>query len=318
LIDIGANLLDDRFLHGIYRGTPRHESDLVQVWQRAHDTGVRRIILTAGTVEESRQAVQMARQWNCAPDNPGIRFACTVGVHPTRCQQVFVDNDKSADDLLQELLDIAQDGMTDGTTVAIGEIGLDYDRLEFCPKNVQHTYLIQQLQCLAKPTKLPLLLHNRNTGDDLYQVLVEHKDCWMTGGGVVHSFDDSATLATQFMQDLGLYIGLNGCSLRTIESLQVVCESIPVDRILLETDCPYCEIRSTHPGHLHVQTTWPSKAEKKFVRGHTVKNRQEPCQIRQVAEVVAATKNMDLQELTEVVYQNTCRLYGWSNNDDDD
>ena len=313
-VDIGANLLEERFTAGVYRGTFRHDPDLDLIWQRAHDVGCRRIILTAGTLEESRQAVVQARAWNAAPHNPGIHFCCTTGIHPTRCQQEFIDaaaaRGVTADDILQELLAIAVEGQSDGTVVAVGEFGLDYDRLEFCSKEVQHEFFVRQLQTLAATTGLPLFLHNRSVGRDLYDLLGQHRDCWKMGG-VVHSFDDTADLATSFIQDLGLYIGLNGCSLRTDESLAVVKE-LPMDRILLETDCPYCEVRATHPGHKYIQTTWPARAEKKFERGCTVKNRQEPCHIIQIAEVVAAVKQVTLSTLAEQVHQNSFRLYGWT------
>ena len=325
-VDIGANLLEERFTAGTYRGTVRHEPDLQDIWQRAADVGCRRIILTAGTVQESRRAVHKAREWNKAIRNTsmagggGIHFSSTVGVHPTRCQQEFVDQAAergvSADDILQELCDIARDGMSDGTVVAVGEFGLDYDRLEFCARDIQHEYFVKQLQTLAVQTGLPLFLHNRNVGRDLYHLLAQHRDCWKAGG-VVHSFDDTAELATAFMQDLGMYIGLNGCSLRTEESLTVVREALPLDRILLETDCPYCEVRATHPGYQYINTKWEAKAEKKFQPGLTVKNRQEPCHIVQIAEVVAAVKQVPLQELADAVYENSCRLYGFQDDQDD-
>jgi TatD DNase family protein len=247
------------------------------VIERAIRAGVDRVVITAGTVAESRRAVAQARAWNqqfAASSNnhntngsdgggdggnsprPIIHFSCTVGVHPTRCRQVFEQQQQqedeeggcdpsasapaakdlctSADALLDELLEIALDGMQDGTVVAIGEIGLDYDRLEFCPADIQKKYLVRQLEHLARPTGLPLFLHNRSVGDDLYTILNEHRHCW-NRGGVVHSFDDSLELAMKFIDDLGLYIGLNGCSLRNDENLQVVA-SIPLEKILLETE----------------------------------------------------------------------------------
>jgi len=312
-IDIGANLLDERFTEGDYRGTHRHDPDLDLVMERAASAGVRGVVLTAGTVDESRRAVETARKWR--QRYGGIRFGCTVGVHPTRCRQVFEPADEddstprlSPDDLLKELLEIALDGMKDGTVVAIGEIGLDYDRLEFCPKGIQQSYLVKQLQILAAPTKLPLFLHNRSVGTDLYDILREHSDCWKGSGGVVHSYDDDVELATNFINELGLYIGLNGCSLKTSDNLHVVRE-LPLDRILLETDCPYCEIRPTHAGFSHVTTKFEAKAEKKFERGKLVKNRQEPCHIVQVAEVVAGCKDLTVREVAAACYDNTLRLY---------
>lgn len=245
-----SSLLDERFTAGTYRGTVRHEPDLDCILQRAMDAGVKRIVLTAGTVTESREAVRQAREWN-RQWSPHIQFTCTVGVHPTRCQQVFEvhkndihyssgddtdddDKDAYAQSLLQELLEIARDGMADGTVVAIGEIGLDYDRLEFCPADIQKRYLIRQLEVLAANTGLPLFLHNRSVGDDLYNILKDHQHLWKKGG-VAHSFDDSLELAMKFIADLGLYIGLNGCSLRTDENLETISK-IPLDHILLETE----------------------------------------------------------------------------------
>ena len=300
-VDIGANLLDDRYQNGVYRGTFRHEPDLDLVLERAQASGVRRIVLTAGTVTESRQAVEAARQWNAT--YPDIHFSCTVGVHPTRCQQVFLDGEKPADELLDELLEIAQDGMKDNIVSAVGEIGLDYDRLEFCAKDIQHEFLVKQLERLAKPTGLPLFLHNRSVGADLYDILKKHKDCW-SAGGVVHSFDDTLSLAMQFIDDLELYIGLNGCSLRTDQSLAVV-KDLPLNRILLETDCPYCEVRKAHPGHKYIRTEFEAKAEKKFERGKLVKSRQEPCHIVQIAEVIAGVKEIPLEEVAAQCYQNS-------------
>jgi TatD DNase family protein len=200
--------------------------------QRAVQTGVKRIVLTAGTVTESREAVQKAREWNQL--YPNIHFACTVGVHPTRCSQIFEAENADSELLLEELLEICLDGMKDGTVVAVGEIGLDYDRLEFCPADTQQKYLVKQLEKLAAGTGLPLFLHNRSVGDDLYTILTEHRACWKAGG-VVHSFDDSTELAMNFITELGLCIGLNGCSLRTVESLQTA-KQLPLSSILLETE----------------------------------------------------------------------------------
>jgi TatD DNase family protein len=316
-VDIGANLLDERFTAGVYRSTFRHEPDLDDIIRRAVATGVNRIVLTAGTVLESRQAVRTARELR-AKFSPDCQFYSTVGVHPTRCLQVFQadsdEHDSNGDNraaaLLEELLEIARDGMMDHTVVAIGEIGLDYDRLDFCPADVQKKYLIAQLKCLAEPTGLPLFLHNRNVCSDLFDILCQYRHLW-SGSGVVHSFDDSLELARNFINELNLYIGLNGCSLRTDESLRVARE-LPLNRILLETDSPYCEVKKTHPGYSYIQTHWlDAKVEKKFERGKTVKSRQEPCHIIQVAEVVAGVKQLPLKEVAGACYQNSLDLYGW-------
>lgn len=315
-VDIGANLLDDRFIKGIYHEKQRHEPDFDLVIQRAADVGVTHIVVTSGTVEQSAKAVQEVRRLRQSKAAAtGIHFSCTVGVHPTRTQQEFIDScstDKDKDDesQLQRLLEIAKDGMTDGVVCSIGEIGLDYDRLQFSPKDVQKKYFVRQLEVLTANTGLPLFLHNRSVGSDLHDLLKTHQGCWERGG-VVHSFDDTHELAMKFIDDLGLYIGLNGCSLRTEENLQVAKE-LPLERILLETDCPFCEVKRTHAGHHHVKTTFSTKQEKKFEAGVMVKGRCEPCQIVQVAEVVAGAKGLPLQEVADCCYKSSLKLYGWA------
>lgn len=302
-VDIGANLLDERFTEGSYRGKTRHEPDFDLVVQRASDIGMRHMILTAGTLAESKEAVERVRELRKSNET-SCELYCTVGVHPTRCMEF--EEAENAEANLEELIQLAKDGMSDGTVAAVGEMGLDYDRLEFCPKDVQRKHFVQQLR-LAEETGLPMFLHNRNVSDELLQILVENKDKWKRG--VVHSFDDTAELAQKFM-DLGLYIGLNGCSLRTEENLSVV-KTLPLDKILIETDCPYCDIRRTHAGFHHVKTHFECKQEKKYQKGLQVKGRNEPCNIIHVAEVVAGTKELSVGEVVEAVYKNSLDLYGW-------
>ena len=273
-VDIGANLMDDRYTRGEYFGKPRHAPDFDAVLERAWQAGVTHLILTAGTLRESREALQAVRkhraQTHGGSNNDGIHLACTVGVHPTRCQQEFVDNcaehtggddgsPTSAEEVLEGLRRVAEDGIKDGCVVALGEIGLDYDRLQFSPKDIQQEFLRRQFETfLGKDdavASLPLFLHNRSVERDLLDELKRQKETTkMDLKGVVHSFDDTLELAQEFI-DLGFYIGLNGCSLKTKENLEVV-KKLPMSRILLETDCPYCEIKATHAGFHFVKTTF--------------------------------------------------------------
>jgi TatD DNase family protein len=359
-VDIGANLLDERFTEGVYHGKFRHDPDLDHVLERAMQHGVTHIIVTAGTLEDSRTAVRVVRDWRArlaTPSSPSLFVGCTVGVHPTRCQQEFVDavssatttesasssaappGPRTADDVLRDLLEVARDGTRDGCVVAIGEIGLDYDRLEFSPKAVQREFLRRQLDLFlgdgdgphpfsSSPEpirRLPLFLHNRSVGNDLLDEIRRRQQrrndepssntCTEPPlRGVVHSFDDTLELAQAFI-DLGLYIGLNGCSLRTRENLDVVA-ALPLASILLATDCPYCEIKPTHAGYGFLRTSFEKRLEKKFEPGKMVKGRSEPCQIVQVAEVVAGAKGISVQEVADACYENTLRLYGWVVGDD--
>jgi len=317
-IDIGANLLDEMY-QGNYRSKPRHEPDLPSVLQRAWDNHLERIIITAGTLQEAKDALTLISNTNAGPDADAdadaesqCRLYCTAGVHPTRCQQEFGETPESWDAYMLQLKQVIHEGMQQNKLVAMGELGLDYARLEFCNVETQKKGLIRQLE-LAREVNLPLFLHNRDSGDDLYDILQKHyfidgdqKDN-PVAGGVVHSFDGGLELAEKFM-DLGLYIGINGCSLKTQENLNVVKE-IPLDRLLLETDCPWCDIRATHAGAEYVQTKFETKTEKKYQEGCCVKGRYEPCHIVQVCQVVAGVKGVNVENVANASRENAYKLF---------
>lgn len=77
----------------------------------------------------------------------------------------------------------------------------------------------------------------------------------------------------------GYFTGVNGCSLKMAENLDVV-RGIPVERMMIETDSPYCEIKSTHAGINFVKSLWPSKKKEKYDKECLVKGRNEPCLVR--------------------------------------
>lgn len=125
--------------------------------------------IVGGSLAESRAALALARVSTTSTSAlPLPALYSTVGVHPTRCSE-FDENDEqlTADAYFAQLAAICEDGVRDGRVVAIGECGLDYDRLEFCGKATQRKYFEKQFE-LAERTRLPMFLHNRNTGGDFY------------------------------------------------------------------------------------------------------------------------------------------------------
>ncbi|RQM19473.1 hypothetical protein B5M09_007085 [Aphanomyces astaci] len=223
LIDIGANLADPMFV-GLYRGKQKHVvlNDFEHMLQRAFTSQVEKIIITGGSLSESKEALALARTHD--------RLHCTVGVRNVRPQGTSLR-------ILPCETKTTHDADFPHQVVAVGEFGLDYDRLEFCDRTTQQLYFEKQFE-LAQVSNLPLFLHNRNTGADFYDMISRHRDSFRDG--VVHSFTGSAAEAKQLV-DLDLFIGINGCSLKTQDNLDVV-KSIPIDRIMLET--------GTHPWNL--------------------------------------------------------------------
>jgi len=219
LVDIGVNLTDEVF-SGVYRGKRAHDDDRALVLRRAREVGVTDAIVTAGTLEEAREVVEMVRErersGEDATGTPRLRATC--GVHPTRCGAFDADVD-GADGHLEKLRAVAMDGTTDGTIVAIGELGLDYDRLEFCDAETQKRMFEKQF-ALSEATGLPLFLHMRAAREDFLEIIARNRHRFTEG--VVHSFTGSAEDARAVLAVDGLHIGVNGCSLKTQENLDVV------------------------------------------------------------------------------------------------
>lgn len=137
--------------------------------------------------------------------------------------------------MLEELRTLALQSKENGQAVAFGEIGLDYDRLFLSAKEPQLKYFEAQLD-LAVEIQLPLFLHSRAASED-FEKLLGPRLAKLPKRGLVHSF--TGTLEEmERMVALGLDIGVNGCSLKTEENLEVV-KAIPLERLQIETDGPW-------------------------------------------------------------------------------
>ncbi|KAI9829093.1 MAG: hypothetical protein M1832_000116 [Thelocarpon impressellum] len=304
------NLTDPTF-RGVYHGKHAHADDFEDVLNRAVDVGVEKFMVTGSSLKESRRAVELAEQHRACHYNipighlteaAGLCYA-TVGVHP--CSSKDFDSDPS---LLSSIEALASASATAGTAVAFGEIGLDYDRLFLSPKETQLRTFQAQLE-VAVRVQLPLFLHSRAAAAD-FERLLGAKIAQLPRRGLVHSF--TGTLEEmQRLLDLGLDIGVNGCSLKTSANLAVV-QAIPLDRMQLETDGPWCEIRPSHASSTHLTHLPALKAVKKekFVPGAMVKGRNEPSQLPRVAHVVAGVKGVGLGEVVDAAWANSVRMFG--------
>ncbi|KAF3070801.1 Deoxyribonuclease Tat-D [Daldinia childiae] len=277
-IDIGINLADPIF-RGQYHGTQRHPDDLSAVVSRAREVGCHKLIITGSDFTSSRHALEIAREY------PGTVYT-TAGIHPcssaifstthshvdTNGHTMPCDADPSKpiseDDepdierttsIIEELRDLINQARSSSSVgpsplVAFGEFGLDYDRLHYCSKKIQlHSFAAQLDLAVSLKPQLPLFLHSRAAHSDFVSLLKEKFGPQLEKlerGAVVHSFTGTAEEMRELM-DLGLYIGTNGCSFKTAENCAVVRE-IHLDRLMLETDGPWCEVRPSHEGWKHL------------------------------------------------------------------
>ncbi|KAL4921220.1 hypothetical protein BDW62DRAFT_208563 [Aspergillus aurantiobrunneus] len=299
-VDIGINLSDPVF-KGNYHGKQVHDDDLDDIIQRARDVGCHKFMVTGSDLQESKHAVEIAQRY------PGFCYA-TVGVHP--CQAKLFDCFPGGPEkLLDELRSLALEAKKAGHAVAFGEIGLDYDRLFLSPKEPQLKYFEAQLE-IAVEIQLPLFLHSRAAHEDFERLLAPRLEK-LPKRGLVHSFTGTLDEMNKLVA-LGLDIGVNGCSLKTEENLEVV-KAISLDRIQIETDGPWCEIRPSHASSKYLAGAAPlPKAVKKekWQKGCMVKGRNEPVAIAQVAHVIAGVKGVKVEEVCEAAWANSIRMFG--------
>lgn len=284
--------------------------------------------MTGSDMTESQNAVNLAKEHRKSPyygapipfiADIGYLTAdilyCTVGVHP--CSSLsFTKHPGGPADLLSQLKSLAETHTTASSPiVAFGEIGLDYDRLTLCPKDVQLQYFAAQLD-IAVELGLPLFLHSRAAAADFSRLLKERLEK-LPKKGVVHSFTGTEEEMFELV-DMGFDIGVNGCSLKTKENIEVV-KKIPIERIQLETDGPWCEMRPSHASAefligKKIVGEWKSVKKEKWVEGAMVKGRNEPCMIGRVAVAVAAMRGISVEELSEQAWANSVKMFGLGEN----
>ncbi|EIW71710.1 hypothetical protein TREMEDRAFT_67918 [Tremella mesenterica DSM 1558] len=300
--DIAVNFTDPMF-QGIYHGKTRHDPDLDHVISRARSSGISRMLITGTSLSESRAALDLAKKYD---------LHCTAGIHPTSTSEIS-NHPSGPEDYLSKLRELIAIDRGEGGSkriISIGEIGLDYDRLHHSPRETQLRYL-PKLLSWAKEFNLPLFLHSRSSEAhvDLMRILREvgWDESWR---GVIHSFTGTKEEMYELIEQ-GLYIGINGCALKLSQGLDVVRE-IPENRILLETDSPWCSITSTHASYPFLP---PTSAQLKKVNHKSwsadtgIKGRQEPSDLISIAHIVAKIRGVTLEYLARVCWENTERLF---------
>lgn len=251
-IDTHAHLNDEKF-----------SGQLDEVVKYANDMGVEKIICSASSIKTAYEVVALSEKYDCV--------YATIGVHPQDVAD-FCEKD------IETLRELAKNKKV----VGIGEIGLEY--MENSPdKEVQKRAFLAQLK-LAHELKLPIVIHCREAMGDALELLTANKNL-LEFGGTFHCFSGSAGSAKAVLA-LGLHISVGGVvTFKNGKRLQGVVPQIPLERLLLETDCPYLA-PEPHRGQLN-----------------------QPAYIPLIAEKIAALKNVSVQEVAESATQNARRLF---------
>ena len=242
------------------------DEDRERAIERARAAGVQWIINPGTNLESSRQAVRLAESY------PEIYAA--VGVHPHDAKTV-------TESILKELRELAHHPKV----VAIGEIGLDYYR-DLSPRDVQRSVFRQQLE-LADELGVPVILHDRDAHKDILAILKE----WQVAGrgalpSLFHAFSGDEAMAHRVLE-MGYYIAIGGpVTFRNARQLARIVPTIPSDRLVVETDCPFL---TPHPH-----------------RG----KRNEPAYVRLVVEKVAELRGESVDAIARQTTLNARALFG--------
>ncbi|CAL6018979.1 Deoxyribonuclease [Hexamita inflata] len=291
MTDIGANLTSAQY-QGMYKGKRLHKADLDQVLARAKNAGVQKMIVTVGTVKDIKFAAPLLKYDN---------IWTTVGVHPSQANTYTAE---SAQHIRREF-------QTNKKIVMYGEFGLDYDRLQFSDKETQIRVFKEQLQ-LAMESKLPLFLHCRNAYTDFFTILnqFQQQNNYIFTG-VVHSFTGSLQ-ELQLVLKSNFYVSVNGLAFKTAEQLNTF-KQIPLDKLLIETDCPYCQLKPADAGSKYIKTNLfqGAKEPEKYESGFMVKNRNEPCYLKTVIEVAAGILGKKCEEIVQITEENVKKMLNW-------
>lgn len=225
-----------------------------------HDSGVALVMNPGCSLESSRDANALSQAYSW--------IYAAVGSHPDAAGEVD-------DGVLEEYRKLCK---LNPKIRAIGEIGLDY-HYEDIPRDVQQKAFAAQL-ALAQELELPVIIHDREAHEDCLNLIRQYRVT-----GVFHCFSGSAEMARQLV-NMGWYVGFTGVltfknARRAVEAAQ----SVPLDRIVLETDCPYM---SPEP-----------------FRG----KRNDPGKLYRMAEKLAELRGLPVEEIHRVTVENGKALY---------
>lgn len=250
LVDTHAHIHQDDF-----------RSDLVAVLDRAKAAGVNQMLAVGVSQADSIAAVDFAHNYD--------HIYATIGLHP---------HDAESDDKTKAIATLSQLA-DDPKVVAVGECGLDYSRDS--GRAEQEAMFRAQIK-LAVAKDLPMVWHVREAFDDFFEIV----DSYQGLRGVVHCFTADETTLNKAL-DRGFFVALNGIMTFTkVEAQLAAAKACPLDRLLLETDCPYLSPVPKRGG------------------------RNEPANVRLVAEFLAQLRGESFDELMAATTENAQRLFG--------
>lgn len=224
--------------------------------------GIDYVVNVGSSLKTTQQLIALAKQYDF--------IYAAAGVHPEETAEL---NEENFAWLCEQ--------MKQEKVVAVGEIGLDYhwDEPE---RKIQKVWFERQI-ALARQVSLPMIIHSRDAAQDTLDIM---KVCKAEeAGGVIHCFSYGVEMAREYL-NMGFYIGIGGVlTFKNAKKLKEVAKYVPLDRILLETDCPYMA-PEPHRG-----------------------KRNSSIYLPYVAETLATIKGVDVEEVYQTTRENGKQMY---------
>lgn len=234
--------------------------ELDAVLERLPSQGVERVLAIGCDIPTSVEEIALAERYDY--------IYAAVGFHPENAAELPDDWESKLTELLKR-----------DKVMAVGEIGLDYHYPDGAPKEVQREVFIRQLE-IAGGLGLPVVMHSRDASGDTLEILKEYKP-----RGVLHCFSGSAETAREVVK-LGMYVGFTGVlTFKNSKKAWAACAEVPIERLLLETDCPY-------------MAPVPHRGE-----------RCDSSMIKFTAAKMAEIRGIDTEEMIEIARENGERLF---------
>ena len=239
------------------------DEDRDELLEFLEKSGIRKVVNVGASMNTSMASVELAKKYDY--------IYASIGVHPSETEE-----------LTEEKIDELKEYSKLDKVVAIGEIGLDY----YYPtpdRDLQKKWFYRQLD-LAVETKLPIIIHSRDAAKETMDILKEYQG--KISHGVIHCYSYGVEMAKEFV-NMGYYIGIGGVlTFNNAKKLKEVAKEIPIDKIVIETDCPYL-------------SPVPNRGK-----------RNSSLNLEYVVKELALIKGISEEEVKEITYNNAKKLYG--------
>ena len=248
----------------------RFNEDRKKLIEEIKEAGITKFVSAGYSVESSKKGVELSKEYNY--------IYTTCGISPNDIPQTEEELWKNID----KINVLVEENLTDKKILAIGEIGLDYYwEKDLKRRELQRQAFIKQIQ-MANTFKLPIVIHTREAVMDTLEILKENK---VNKAGVFHCCPLNRELVKEALK-LGFYISFAGpVTFKNSKNANEIIEMVPNDKMLIETDSPYL---APEP-----------------VRG----TRNDPRNVKFVAQKIADVKKMPLEEIARITYDNTRKIF---------